>query len=80
MSTSDPATSPPTSGGSRPTGGLLTKGELAAELRCSVRQIERLQHARKIPFLKISGRMIRYRRDAVFAALAKIETETAYAS
>ena len=55
--------------------GLLTKEELAAELRCSPRQIERLQLARRIPFVKLSGRMVRYRRDAVLNALAKMETE-----
>ncbi len=58
-----------------PLSGLLTKEELAAELRCSPRQIERLQQARKIPFVKISGRMIRYRRETVLNALARIETE-----
>jgi excisionase family DNA binding protein len=56
-------------------GGLLTKEELAVELRCSERQIERLQLARKIPFVKLSGRMIRYRRESVLRALVKMETE-----
>ena len=55
--------------------GLLTKEELAGVLKCSERQIERLQLARKIPFVKFSGRMIRYRRDSVFRALVKMETE-----
>ncbi len=59
----------------RPISGLLTKKELALELRCSERQIERLQLARKISFVKLSGRMIRYRRDSVFRALVKMETE-----
>jgi len=68
-------TTPPDTEEARPTVGLLTKDELAAELRCSPRQIERLQQARKIPFVKISGRMIRYRRETVLNALAKIETE-----
>ncbi len=63
------------SDGVRPSNGLLTKEELAAELRCSPRQIERLQLARRIPFVKLSGRMVRYRRDAVLNALAKMETE-----
>ena len=58
-----------------PMGGLLTKEELAVELRCSERQIERLQLARKIPFVKLSGRMIRYRRESVLRALVKMETE-----
>jgi excisionase family DNA binding protein len=55
--------------------GLLTKEELAGVLKCSERQIERLQLARKIPFVKFSGRMIRYRRDSVLRALVKMETE-----
>jgi excisionase family DNA binding protein len=55
--------------------GLLTKKELAGFLKCSERQIERLQLARKIPFVKLSGRMIRYRRDSVLRALVKMETE-----
>ena len=61
----------------RSPGDLLTKQELATELRCSLRQIERLQLARRIPFLKISGRMIRYRRSAVLIALTRLETEVA---
>jgi excisionase family DNA binding protein len=55
--------------------GLLTKEELAGVLKCSERQIERLQVARKIPFVKLSGRMIRYRRESVLRALVKMETE-----
>lgn len=59
----------------RPMGGLLTKKELAVELRCSERQIERLQLARKLPYLKFGGKMIRYRRESVLRALVKMETE-----
>lgn len=54
---------------------LLTKKELAVELRCSERQIERLQLARKLPYLKFGGKMIRYRRESVLRALVKMETE-----
>ena len=56
-------------------GGLLTKKELAVELRCSERQIERLQLARKLPYVKFGEKMIRYRRESVFRALVKMETE-----
>lgn len=59
----------------RPMGGLLTKKELAGFLKCSERQIERLQLARKIPFVRLAGRMIRYRRESVLRALVKMETE-----
>ena len=54
---------------------LLTKKELADVLRCSERQIERLQLARKIPFILLSKKMIRYRRDSVLRALLKMEPE-----
>jgi hypothetical protein len=59
----------------RPMGGLLTKKELALELRCSERTLERLTLARKLPYLKFGAKMIRYRRDSVFRALVKMETE-----
>ena len=54
---------------------VLTKQELATLLRCSLRQIERLQNAHRIPYMKISGRMIRYRRSAVLNALVRLETQ-----
>ena len=75
MNSADAPNPPTQPDSSRPTGGLLTKEELAVELRCSERQIERLQLARKIPFVKLSGRMIRYRRESVLRALVKMETE-----
>ena len=53
---------------------LLTKKELSDLLRCSTRQIERLQVARRIPFIKMSGRMIRYRRSSALNALVRLET------
>jgi hypothetical protein len=58
-------------------GDIITKAELAAELRCSMRQIERLQKARRIPSLKLSGRMIRYNRRSVMIALSRFERAVA---
>ena len=75
MNSADALNLPTPPDSARPTGGLLTKEELAGVLRCSERQIERLQLARKIPFVKLSGRMIRYRRESVLRALVKMETE-----
>ncbi len=54
---------------------LLTKKELAAVIQCSERHIERLQHNRKIPFVKISGKLIRYSRASVMRAIAEMETK-----
>lgn len=54
---------------------LLTKAQLAQELQCSQRYIEKLQRARRIPVLRLTRGCVRYRRDAVFAALARLEVE-----
>lgn len=55
--------------------GLMTGKELAAELKCSPRHIQRLAKARVIPKVTISARCVRYRRDAVLAALICREQE-----
>lgn len=54
---------------------LLTKAQLANELKCSPRQIERLQRCRRIPVVKVTNRMVRYSRTRVLAALLKVEVE-----
>lgn len=54
--------------------GLLTTNELAAELKCSRRHIERLAASRAIPKIRVSSRCVRYRREAVLAALLSRET------
>jgi hypothetical protein len=54
---------------------LLTKAQLAQELQCSPRYIERLQLARKIPVVRLSPRCVRYSRDRVMSALARCEQE-----
>lgn len=54
---------------------LLTKQQIAAELQCSTRHIERLQRARRIPVVRLSARCVRYRRESVLAALARLEVE-----
>lgn len=55
--------------------GLLTRDQLAAELKCSPRHIQRLARARVIPVIVISRHCVRYRRDAVLAALIRREVE-----
>lgn len=55
--------------------GLLTRDELAAELKCSPRHIMRLTARRVIPRVVISARCVRYRRDAVLVALTRREQE-----
>ena len=75
MNSADTPNLPTPPDSTRPMGGLLTKKELAGVLRCSERQIERLQLARKIPYILLSKKMIRYRRDSVLRALVKMETE-----
>lgn len=58
---------------------LLTKEEIAKELQCSPRHIERLQRAKKIPVIRLSAKCVRYRRDGVLAALARLETAAVFA-
>ena len=55
--------------------GLLTREELAAELKCSPRHIQRLTRARVIPMIVISRHCLRYRREAVLRALVSREQE-----
>lgn len=50
---------------------LLTKVQLAGELQCSPRHVERLQRERKIPVIRLSARCVRYSRERVLLALAR---------
>jgi hypothetical protein len=59
---------------------LLKKPEIARELRCSQRHVERLQRERRIPVIRLSERCVRYRLEAVLAALANPEVETSDAA
>jgi hypothetical protein len=54
---------------------LLTKAQLAGELQCSPRHVERLQKERKIPVVRLSSRCVRYSRERVLSALARCEQE-----
>lgn len=52
---------------------LLTKQQLADRLGLKVRGVESLVAHRKIPILRISGRMARFSWPHVMAALSKFE-------
>lgn len=53
--------------------GLLTRADLAAELQCSERHIQRLMARHTIPFIRISRKCVRFRREAVLNALIRRE-------
>lgn len=63
----------------RPSLGLLTRDELAAELKCSPRHVMRLTAKRVIPKITISSRCVRYNRASVLAALTRREQEACVA-
>jgi hypothetical protein len=54
---------------------LLTAPQLAAELGCSLRFVKKLTNNRKIPYIRISSRFIRYRLEAVRRALQRFTVE-----
>jgi len=54
---------------------LLTKKQLAEELSLTPAGVQKLTRERKIPVLRISGRMTRYDLDNVRAALGKFEVK-----
>ncbi len=56
---------------------LLTKQELAAELKTPVTGVQALTRKRKIPCLRIGHRTVRYDLAAVLAALKKFEVQAA---
>lgn len=57
--------------------GILTKKELARELRVSVRTIENQMKQRIIPFLRITKRSVRFYLPRVLTALQKREVREA---
>jgi excisionase family DNA binding protein len=52
---------------------LLTKVQLARELQISVRHLERLVAARKLPVVKLSRGCVRFSRERVLAAIWRFE-------
>ena len=57
--------------------GLTTRAELAKRLRLSSRSIDNLQRQRKIPYIKISPRCVRFNLQAVLRALSRFEVREA---
>lgn len=57
--------------------GIVTKQELARELRLSPRTIENMCAQRIIPFIRATKRSIRFHLPRVLAALEKRETHEA---
>jgi hypothetical protein len=55
------------------TGELLTKAQLAEKLNLHKRGIESLMKARKIPFMRVSNKIVRFSWPRVEAALAGYE-------
>jgi len=56
---------------------LLTKKELAAELKTPVTGVQALPRERKIPRLRLGRRTVRYILAAVLAARKKFEVQAA---
>lgn len=54
---------------------LITKSQLARELQCSERHLQRLMARRVIPFIRVSPKCVRFRREAVLAALVRREVD-----
>jgi excisionase family DNA binding protein len=54
---------------------LVDKRVVAADLRVGLRTVERWVKAKKIPYIRIGHRMLRFRLDAVRAAIARWETK-----
>ena len=52
--------------------GILTEPEMAAELRISLRKLQELRYAGKVPFVQI-GRAVRYVKAAVLAWFATLQ-------
>jgi hypothetical protein len=53
--------------------GLVTKGDLAKQLKLSVRGIEKLVQRKAIPIIRLSPRCVRFHLPSVLAALRKFE-------
>jgi hypothetical protein len=58
---------------------LLNKRELAERLGLKIRGIESLMRARKIPFLRVSNKLVRFSWPNVEAALQKFEVKAVVA-
>src|SRR6266850_64286 len=56
---------------------LLKRGQLARALNASCRSIDNWQRQRKIPFIRISPRCVRFHLPSVLAALRKFEIREA---
>ncbi|MBI4664446.1 MAG: excisionase family DNA-binding protein [Verrucomicrobia bacterium] len=52
---------------------LLTKDELAQRLAICRRSVENLMHQRRIPFVRLGGKLVRFDWERVKEALAKFE-------
>jgi excisionase family DNA binding protein len=52
-----------------------TRGETAAELRVSTRTVDKWVAQKKIPFFRLSPRMIRFDLDEVAAALRRFKVK-----
>jgi hypothetical protein len=51
---------------------LLTRPQLAAHLQCSTRHVDNLPRRGLLPVVRL-GRCVRYRRDSVLRAIARLE-------
>jgi hypothetical protein len=71
LATPPAETAPP----SLPNRKRATKRDVAREYRVSVRTVDQWLHDRKIPYLKISPRVIRFDLDAVERALGRYSVQ-----
>jgi hypothetical protein len=58
-------------------GGLVKKGVVARATSASVRTVENWQRQKRIPFVKLSPRCVRFHLPSVLAALRRFETKEA---
>jgi hypothetical protein len=56
---------------------LLTRKQLAQQLSLSSRSIDNLQRAKKISYIRLSPRCVRFHLPSVLAALRKFEVKEA---
>ena len=55
---------------------LLTKQDVARQFQVSLRTIDAWIASRKIPVIHMSKRCVRFREDAVMAAVTKLERKS----
>jgi hypothetical protein len=60
-----------------PEPALLKREQLARAINASPRSVDNWQKQRKIPFIKISPRCVRFHLSSVLAALRKFEVKEA---